>query len=52
MNIDDGRVVSNFIVSALKNEPLLIYGNGKQTRSFCHIDDTLDGILKLMNSRK
>ena len=52
MNNDDGRVVSNFIVSALKNKPIVIYGDGKQTRSFCYIQDTLDGIIKLMNSKK
>ncbi len=52
MNRDDGRVVSNFIVSALKNEPLYIYGNGNQTRSFCYIEDTIGGIIKLMNTKK
>ena len=52
MSADDGRVVSNFIFSALKNKPITIYGDGKQTRSFCYIKDTLEGILKLMNSKK
>ena len=44
----DGRVVSNFIIQALKNEPITIYGDGSQTRSFCYVDDLLDGILKVM----
>jgi UDP-glucuronate decarboxylase len=48
MAIDDGRVVSNFIVSALRGEPLTIYGNGLQTRSFCYVDDLIDGILKML----
>tara|TARA_B100001059_G_C17825507_1_gene581097 strand:+ start:1609 stop:2541 length:933 start_codon:yes stop_codon:yes gene_type:complete len=52
MNTKDGRVVSNFIVSALKNQPITVYGNGKQTRSFNYIEDTLSGILKLMKSKK
>ena len=47
---DDGRVVSNFIVQALKGDPLTIYGNGSQTRSFCYVDDLIDGMIKLMNS--
>ncbi len=50
MLADDGRVVSNFIVQALRNEKLTIYGNGQQTRSFCYIDDLVNGIIKLMNS--
>lgn len=50
MNPDDGRVVSNFIVQALKSEDITIYGNGTQTRSFCYIDDLIDGIIKMMNS--
>lgn len=49
MQQDDGRVVSNFIVQALKGEPLTVYGKGKQTRSFCYIDDLIRGILKIMN---
>jgi UDP-glucuronate decarboxylase len=48
MAVDDGRVVSNFIVSALKGEPLTIYGDGSQTRSFCYVDDLVDGILKML----
>lgn len=47
MAVDDGRVVSNFIVQALKNEDLTIYGKGEQTRSFCYVDDLVDGILRL-----
>ena len=47
---NDGRVVSNFIIQALKGEDLTIYGNGKQTRSFCYVDDLIDGFIKLMNS--
>lgn len=47
---NDGRVVSNFIVQALKNEPITLFGDGEQTRSFCYVDDMIDGILKLMNS--
>ena len=43
----DGRVVSNFIVQALKNEPLTIFGDGKQTRSFCYVDDLIEGFIKL-----
>ena len=50
MSINDGRVVSNFIVQGLKNEDITIYGDGKQTRSFCYIDDLIDGIVKMMNS--
>ena len=46
----DGRVVSNFIVQALRGEPLTIYGDGRQTRSFCYVDDTVEGLLRLMDS--
>jgi len=49
MAISDGRVVSNFIISALKNETLTIYGDGSQTRSLCYKDDTITGVLKLLN---
>jgi len=49
MNPDDGRVVSNFIVQALKGEDITIYGDGKQTRSFCYVDDLLEGFVRLMN---
>ena len=44
----DGRVVSNFIVQALENKPITIYGDGSQTRSFCYVDDLIDGLIKLM----
>jgi UDP-glucuronate decarboxylase len=46
----DGRVVSNFIIQALQNEPLTIYGDGSQSRSFCYVDDLIDGFLRLMQS--
>jgi len=46
----DGRVVSNFIVQALRGEPLTIYGNGEQTRSFCYVDDTVEGLLRMMEA--
>ena len=49
MHINDGRVVSNFIVAALKKEPLEIFGDGEQTRSFCYVSDLIDVILKMMN---
>ena len=47
---DDGRVVSSFIVPALRGEPLTVFGDGSQTRSFCYVDDMVDGLIKLMNS--
>ena len=46
---DDGRVVSNFIVQALRGEPLTLYGDGSQTRSFCYVSDLIDGLIRLMN---
>ncbi|MFT5769789.1 MAG: UDP-glucuronate decarboxylase [Lysobacterales bacterium] len=49
---DDGRVVSNFIVQALKGEDITIYGDGSQTRSFCYVNDLVDGLIRLMNSPK
>jgi UDP-glucuronate decarboxylase len=49
MAIDDGRVVSNFITQALKNKDITIYGKGDQTRSFCYVDDLVDGIMKIIN---
>jgi UDP-glucuronate decarboxylase len=52
MNPLDGRVVSNFIVQALKGEDITIYGDGKQTRSFCYVSDLIDGMVRLMNSEK
>ena len=51
MNPEDGRVVSNFIVQALNNEPITIYGDGSQTRSFCYVDDLIEGFMCLMNSK-
>src|ERR1700686_3948179 len=50
MAIDDGRVVSNFIVQSLRNQPITIYGEGTQTRSFCYFSDLIDGIWRLMNT--
>jgi len=50
MDLNDGRVVSNFIVQALQNKDISIYGDGLQTRSFCYVDDLIDGILLFMNS--
>jgi len=50
MHPNDGRVVSNFIVQALKGLPITIYGEGNQTRSFCYVDDLVDGLIGLMNS--
>ena len=50
MHPSDGRVVSNFIVQALKNEPITLYGDGYQTRSFCYVDDLIDGLIRLMES--
>lgn len=50
MDIGDGRVVSNFIVQALKNEDITIYGDGSQTRSFCYVSDLIEGIVKMMNN--
>jgi UDP-glucuronate decarboxylase len=50
MHPHDGRVVSNFIVQALNNEPITIYGDGQQTRSFCYVDDLVTGLMSLMNS--
>ena len=51
MSMNDGRVVSNFIVQALKDEDITIYGDGTQTRSFCYVDDLIDGMIRMMNSR-
>ena len=50
MHPNDGRVVSNFIVHALEGRPITIYGDGSQTRSFCYVDDTIDGLIRLMGS--
>lgn len=52
MDPDDGRVVSNFIVQALRGEPLTVYGNGSQTRSFCYVDDLIEGMIRMMNSKE
>jgi UDP-glucuronate decarboxylase len=52
MQPDDGRVISNFIMQALKNKDITIYGDGSQSRSFCYVDDLVDGIIKMMNSRE
>ena len=50
MAADDGRVVSNFIVQALQDKPITVYGSGEQTRSFCHVDDTVEAMIRLMAS--
>ena len=52
MDIDDGRVVSNFIIQALKDQNVTIYGDGLQTRSFCYVDDLIDGLVAMMNTPK
>ncbi len=52
MQADDGRVISNFIVQALKGEDITVYGDGSQTRSFCYVDDLIDGFVKMMRSPK
>ncbi len=49
MAFEDGRVVSNFILQALKNQPITLYGEGRQTRSFCYVDDLVEGLIRLMN---
>jgi len=50
MHFDDGRVVSNFIVQALNNKPITIYGDGQQTRSFCYVDDLIEAMISMMNT--
>ena len=50
MHPNDGRVISNFIVQALQGKPITLYGDGLQTRSFCYVDDTIDGLIRLMDS--
>ena len=50
MHPNDGRVVSNFIVRALNGEPLVLYGDGSQTRSFCYVDDLIEGLVRLMKA--
>ena len=52
MHPNDGRVVSNFIVQALRNEDITVYGDGSQTRSFCYVDDLVDGIVRMMKTEK
>lgn len=52
MHPNDGRVVSNFIMQALENKPITIYGNGQQTRSFCYVDDLISGFIKLMDTHE
>lgn len=52
MDIDDGRVISNFIVQALRGKNITIYGDGSQTRSFCYVDDLIEGIIKMMDSKE
>jgi nucleoside-diphosphate-sugar epimerase len=50
MHLQDGRVVSNFIVQALRNEPITLYGDGRQTRSFCYVDDLVEALLRMMDN--
>jgi UDP-glucuronate decarboxylase len=50
MRLDDGRVVSNFLVQAIKGDPITIYGDGSQTRSFCFVEDLINGLIGVMNS--
>lgn len=52
MRLDDGRVVPNFIRQCLNNNPITIYGDGNQTRSFCYVEDLIDGLVKMMNSNE
>jgi UDP-glucuronate decarboxylase len=52
MRPDDGRVVSNFIVQALKGEEITLFGDGQQTRSFCYVDDLIDGMIRMMGSKR
>jgi UDP-glucuronate decarboxylase len=50
MHPDDGRVVSNFVVQALRGDPITVYGDGRQTRSFCYVSDLVDGLMRLMDA--
>ncbi len=50
MHPNDGRVVSNFVIQALKGEPITVYGTGAQTRSFCYVDDLIEALIRLMNT--
>ena len=52
MRPDDGRVVSNFIVQALKGKDITVYGDGKQTRSFCYVDDLIEAMIRMMNQEE
>jgi UDP-glucuronate decarboxylase len=52
MDKNDGRVVSNFIVQALQNQDITIYGDGKQTRSFCYVDDLVEALIKMQNNKE
>lgn len=52
MALNDGRVVSNFIIQALKNEPITVYGDGSQTRAFCYVSDMVEALIKLMNNEE
>lgn len=52
MNPNDGRVVSNFVMQALRGEDITVYGDGNQTRSFCYVDDLVEGMIRMMNSRE
>ena len=52
MHPEDGRVISNFIVQALRGESLTVYGGGRQTRSFCFVDDLVDGLVRMMNQEE
>ena len=52
MHVNDGRVVSNFVVQALRGDDITIYGDGKQSRSFCYVDDLVEGLIRLMNSKE
>jgi len=52
MQRDDGRVISNFLVQSIQNENITIYGDGTQTRSFCYVDDLIQGLMKLMNEEE
>ncbi len=52
MHPNDGRVIANFIIQALQNLDITIYGDGQQTRSFCYVDDLIDGLISMMNSPK
>jgi UDP-glucuronate decarboxylase len=50
MNSNDGRIISNMVIQALKSQPVTVYGDGNQTRSFCYVSDTVRGLVSLMNS--